>query len=94
MAFPAYITYSLPGRIAPRAAAAAALGGRPLALAQLALGDEAFARWLRVPPEAYAEWLAGWRTTGAAARWAELESGSDRTPVPAGERAAVDGEPA
>lgn len=70
LTFPAYMTYSLPGRIAPRAAAARALAGRPLSLSQLATGDEAFVRWLHVSPEEYWAWEEGWRASEDAARWA------------------------
>lgn len=75
LAFPAYITYSLPGRIAPRAAAATALAGTSLPLGQLALGDDAFARWLGVDAGQYHEWQAEWRRSSDAAQW--LEAGDE-----------------
>lgn len=68
LSFPAFITYSLPGRIAPRAAAARAFKDCQLPLEKLAYGEAAFINWLKVEPEEYYEWLDGWRT-GAGARW-------------------------
>lgn len=68
LSFPAFLTYSLPGRIAPRAAAARAFKGCQLPLEKLAYGEAAFINWLKVEPEEYYEWLDGWRR-GAGARW-------------------------
>ncbi|PSC71512.1 mTERF domain-containing mitochondrial [Micractinium conductrix] len=69
LSFPAYLTYSLAGRIAPRAAAARALGDRPLPLPKLAMTDEAFARWLGVEAEEWEAWLAAWRQGVDTQRW-------------------------
>lgn len=77
LAFPAYLTYSLPGRTAPRAAAARALAGQALPLQQLATGEEAFIRWLRVTPEEYYAWEAGWKAGPEAQRWAAPAGGQD-----------------
>ena len=70
LAFPQYLTYSLPARIAPRAAAAAALGARRLPLTQLAVGEAAWVRWLRVPPEEWWAFEDQWRGSPQAQRWA------------------------
>lgn len=68
LSFPAFLTYSLPGRIAPRAAAARAFKGCQLPLEKLAYGEAAFINWLKVEPDEYYEWVDGWRR-GAGARW-------------------------
>lgn len=70
LAFPAFITYSLPGRIAPRAAAARDLKGTALPLPRLALRDDAFALWLGVGLGEFEAWRAGWRGSEEARRWA------------------------
>jgi hypothetical protein len=70
LAFPQYLTYSLPARIAPRAAAAAALGARRLPLTQLAVGEAAWVRWLRVPPEEWWAFEEQWQGSPQAQRWA------------------------
>ncbi|PRW56726.1 mTERF domain-containing mitochondrial [Chlorella sorokiniana] len=75
LSFPAYLTYSLPGRIAPRAAASLAFKNSPLPLEKLAYGEAAFISWLKVDPGDYCEWEASWRK-GAGARWAAAEGGS------------------
>lgn len=67
---PKYLTYSLPGRIAPRAAAARDLALTRLPPSKLSPGDAAFVRWLGVTPEQYAEWLAQWKAGPEAAHWA------------------------
>ena len=72
LSFPAYLTYSLPDRIAPRAAASAAFRGHPLPLEKLAYGEAAFVRWLKVEPEDYLRWEGQWRK-GPGARWVAVE---------------------
>lgn len=71
LAYPSYISYSLPARIAPRAAAARALADRHLPLGQLAPGDEAFARWLGMEVEEWEAWQAAWQQGPEALRWTE-----------------------
>lgn len=75
LSFPAYLTYSLPGRIAPRAAASLAFRSCQLPLEKLAYGEAAFVSWLKVDPGEYYEWEASWRK-GAGARWAAVEGSS------------------
>ena len=82
LSFPAYLTYSLAGRIAPRAAAARALGDRPLPLPKLAMTDEAFARWLGVEAEEWEAWLAAWRQGVDTQRWG-VEEQRDRRQISA-----------
>lgn len=76
LAFPTYVSYSLSARIAPRAAAARDLAGRPLYLSQLAYGEERFARWLGLAPDEWAAWEEAWRRGPEAARWA-AEAGEE-----------------
>ena len=73
-AFPAFLTYSLPDRIAPRAAAARAFRGCRLPLEKLAVGEAAFIAWLRVEPEEFYAWRDEWQQ-GAGARWAAPDGG-------------------
>jgi hypothetical protein len=69
-AFPQFVSYSLPRRVAPRVAAARRFAGAPPPLRLLALTDERFAAALGVSQDAYAAWLRDeWTASEAAARW-------------------------
>ncbi|KAI3428244.1 hypothetical protein D9Q98_006624 [Chlorella vulgaris] len=70
VSFPAYVSYSLPRRIAPRAAAARELG-RDFAIQLLSRTDEAFAAWLGWEPEEWQVFAAAWQCKEDAARWAD-----------------------
>ena len=59
VAFPQYVSYSLEGRIGPRAAAAARLAGRELRLHDLPKSDAAFCQRYGIDPGAYAELAEG-----------------------------------
>lgn len=85
LSFPTYVSYSLPGRIAPRAAAARQLAERSLYLSQLAYGEERFARWLGMPLEEWGAWEEAWRRGPEAARWA-AEAGEETTTRRGGRR--------
>lgn len=78
LTFPTYVSYSLSGRIAPRAAAARELAGRPLYLSQLAYGEQRFARWLGMAPDEWVAWEEAWRRGPESARWA-AEAGEEST---------------
>lgn len=85
LSFPTYLSYSLPGRIAPRAAAARALAGRALPLQQLTRKDEQWAAWLGVGPEEWCAFQQAWRAGPEARRWADPESpGGQPRRVPSG----------
>jgi mTERF domain-containing protein len=77
-AFPQFISYSLPRRIAPRVAAARALAGVTPTLQALTRTDAAFCRAHGLAPERYAAFLEEWPTTDEAQRWAD--DADDETP--------------